>query len=67
MRADIVRWSLAHHGSHVVCIEREDGNRIELHVRYGSLPIASRLCANRRDAVRWSDALRRAWQAAGWK
>jgi hypothetical protein len=67
MPGDIVRWTVMNDDAQVVCVERSADSYFELHVSYRNLPIASRRCVDPAEAARWSDELRRAWEAAGWK
>jgi len=67
MTLDTVRWTVSHDEARVVCVERAAGSHVEVHVTFSDLPIATRRCADTAEAARYSDELRRAWEAAGWK
>jgi hypothetical protein len=67
MPCETVRWTVSNHEAQVVCVERAADSDFELHVRYCNLPIASRRCVDPEEAARWSDEIRCAWEAAGWK
>jgi len=68
MPDEIVRWTLSVSDSSVVCTEQQSSpDYIDVHVRYGSLPLASRRCTSRDDASRWADRVRVAWEESGWR
>jgi hypothetical protein len=67
MPQEVERWALSKDHARVVCTERTTPSHIELHVTWANLPLASRRCVNDKDAARWADRMRLAWEATGWR
>ena len=59
-------WTLCHDGRYLTCTEETVPEGFEVHVTYDQLPLAMQLCQRREDAARWSDGMRKRWEATGW-
>ena len=63
----IVRWTLWHDGRTLTCTEHRAPGGLDVQVTYDSLPLASQHCDRLEDALRWSELIRRRWEATGWR
>ena len=66
MPDETIRWMLSKEEGRVTCSQRPSADGIAVHVRYGTLPVASRQCVAEEEASRWADQIRHAWKASGW-
>lgn len=62
----IVRWRLSHKGRTITCTAQVARDGLDVQVTYDSLPVAAQRCQGEEDAIRWSDQVRRRWEARGW-
>lgn len=65
MRSNI-EWTLHNHAASICCTARETSEGIELFLTCSGLPLARRMTPSAIDAEAQANAIRAAWEAAGW-
>lgn len=61
-----IEWTLHNDAASISCTARETSHGIELFVTCAGLPLARRVTPSASDAEEQANAIRAAWEAAGW-